>query len=173
MKFAVGFGVWAVGSALLFAAPAHAQQAARQATRACPASHDGVADEAFAGFPNGLPRPPCSEPSLPPGKVIPLKSAKRSDYAAPAGPPLLPDLHVSSTELGFEPGVGPSPGHSVSYRGHKYRVTDVEVKGGGPSFSGGSAFVVGVEGSTLLIGLKSIVPGGVLDPDRFEVSVVN
>jgi hypothetical protein len=167
MKFGGSFGILAVGSALLLAAPAHAQRA----PRGCPA-HDTVADEAFAGFANGLPRPPCSEPSLPPGKVTPLKSAKRSDYAAPAGAPLIADLHVASTELGFEPGVGPSPGHSVSYRGHKYRVTDVEVKGGGPSFSGGSAFVVGVDGSTLLIGLKSIVPGGALDPDRFEASVV-
>ncbi len=170
MKFAVGFGALVVGGAFLLAGPAHAQQ---QTSQGCPAVHGTVADEAFAGFVNGLPRPPCSEPSLPPGKVKPLASAKRSDYAAPAGHPLVADLHVVSTELGFEPGVGPAPGHSVSYRGRKYRVTDVEVKGGGPSFSGGSAFVVGVEGSALMIGLKSIVPGGVLDPDRFEVSVVN
>jgi hypothetical protein len=169
MRITVGGCLLAIGGTLLLAAPAHAQWA----THHCPAGHDSVADGAFAGFAKGLPHPPCSEPSLPPGRVTPLESAKRSDYAAPAGPPLIADLHVAATQLGFEPGVGPAPGHSISYRGHKYRVTDVEVKGGGPSLSGGSDFVIGIEGSTLLIGLKSIVPGGLLDPDRFEVSVVN
>ena len=44
---------------------------------------------------------------------------------------------------------------------------------GGPTFAGGSPFVVGVSGSVLQVGLKAIVPGSLLDPDRLEVSVVN
>jgi hypothetical protein len=171
MKFGGRIGVLVVGSTVLLLAPPVLAQERQVAT--CPAVHNDMADEAFAGFADGLPRAPCSEPSLPPSSVPPLKSGKRTDYAAPAGPPLVADQHVVSTELGFEQGVGPAPGRAVTYHGQKYRVVDIKVKDGGPSFTGGSAFVVGVNGSTLMVGLKSIIPGSSLDPDRLEASVVN
>jgi hypothetical protein len=155
--------------------PAAAQQqtdAQPSDSSACPAP-GGVAEGAFGGFEKGLPRPPCSEPSLPPGNVIPFVSKTPSDFAAPAGPPLVADTQVASTELGFEQGVAPAPGRSIMYNGRKYRVVDVTAKGGGPTFAGGSPFVIGVIGARLTVGLKAIVPGSSLDPDRFDASVVN
>ncbi len=171
MGFAGRVGILAAGCIMLLAVPVLAQEI--HATAMCPIIHDSVADGAFAGFAAGLPLPPCSEPSLPPGSVVPLKSKPPSQYAEPAEPPLSADLHLASTELGFATGVGPAPGRAVTYHGQKYRVTDIEVTGGGPFFSGGSAFVISVNGKSLIVGLKSIEPGSTLDPDRFDPSVVN
>jgi hypothetical protein len=66
------------------------------------------------------------------------------------------DTHVESTKLGFDKGVGPAVGRNVTWRGREYEVTDVAVVGGGPSFCGGSKFVVAPEGGSLMIGLKEI-----------------
>ena len=66
------------------------------------------------------------------------------------------DTHVESTKLGFDKGIGPAVGRNVTWRGREYEVTDVAVVGGGPSFCGGSKFVVAPEGGSLMIGLKEI-----------------
>ena len=68
----------------------------------------------------------------------------------------LADTHVESTKLGYDQGVGPAVGRNVTWRGREYEVTDVAVVGGGPSFCGGSKFVVAPEGRSLMIGLKEI-----------------
>jgi len=68
----------------------------------------------------------------------------------------LADTHVESTKLGFDKGIGPAVGRNVTWRGREYEVTDVAVVGGGPSFCGGSKFVVAPEGGSLMIGLKEI-----------------
>jgi len=165
---------FAMGGIMLLALPAAAQDVGQQqaASGDC-GDHVGIADGAFAGFGKSLPLPPCAEPSLPPGNVTPLFTKKPSEFAEPPGEPIVADTHVQSTELGFEQGVAPAPGRSVLFNGAKYRVVDVVATGGGPTFAGGSPFVIGVSGSTLTVGLKSIVPGGILDPDRLDVSVLN
>lgn len=66
------------------------------------------------------------------------------------------DTHIESTKLGFDKGVGPAVGRNVSWRGKEYEVTDIEVDGGGPSFSGNSKFVIAPQGKGLRIGLKEI-----------------
>lgn len=68
----------------------------------------------------------------------------------------LADTHVESTKLGYDKGVGPAVGRNVTWRGRDYEVTDVAVVGGGPSFCGGSKFVIAPEGRVLLIGLKEV-----------------
>jgi hypothetical protein len=79
--------------------------------------------------------------------------------APPPGPPVVPDVHVSSADLGFQRGVGPAPGQTVTWRGTPYLVIDATANGGRPTFSGGSRFVITSEGGTLKIGLKAIAPG--------------
>ena len=71
-------------------------------------------------------------------------------------PSKVADTHVDSTKLGFDKGVGPAIGRNVSWRGKDYEVTDVEVVGGGPSFGGGSRFVIAPDGRGLMIGLKEV-----------------
>jgi hypothetical protein len=78
--------------------------------------------------------------------------------APPPGPPLVADRHVPSTDLGFERGVGPAAGQTVSWHGARYLVVDVAADGGRPTFSGGSRFAVTTTGGALAIGLKAIVP---------------
>lgn len=166
-------GILAASAAMLLAGPVVGQEVVGQEIVApekrpvavCPTVHEGTA----SGFAPAVPPTRCSEPTMPPAFVMPFHSEASTQPEAP----LAADLHLASTELGFEKGVGPAPGHSVQYRGQKYRVTGIEVKGGGRFFSGGSAFVVGVSGSSLIVGLKAIQPGGALDPDRFDPSVVN
>jgi hypothetical protein len=161
-----------VAGMMLLALPAAAQDQARdQGT--CATGQDTIAEGAFSGFANGLLQPPCAEPTLPPNTVRPLFTKRPSEFAEPAGPPLTADQHVVSTELGFQQGVAPAPGRSITFHGQKYRVVDVQAKGGGPTFAGGSPFVVGVNGSVLQVGLKAIVPGSLLDPDRLDASVTN
>jgi hypothetical protein len=165
-------GVTVAGMLMLAALPAAAQDQARD-QGSCATGHDSVAEGAFSGFAASLPRPPCAEPTLPPNTVRPLFTKKPSEFAEPPGEPLIADQHVAATELGFQLGVAPAPGRSIMFQGQKFRVVDVQVAGGGPIFAGGSPFVIGVNGSVLQVGLKAIVPGGLLDPDRLEVSVVN
>jgi len=159
------FGLLA-GMVAVAALPSVAQEAN------CPAKADTIVDGAFSKFTDDLPKPPCAEPSLPPGTVRPVASQPHPQYAKP-DKPLAADYHVISTALGFEKGVAPAPGLAVTYQGKKYRVTDVQVDGGGPSFSGGSRFVISISGSSLMVGLKSYVPGSDLDPERFQVSAIN
>lgn len=78
--------------------------------------------------------------------------------APPPGPPLVADRHVPSTDLGFERGIGPAAGQTVSWRGERYLVVDVAADGGQPTFSGGSRFAVTTAGGALEIGLKALVP---------------
>ncbi|MBS0520525.1 MAG: hypothetical protein JSR90_17650 [Proteobacteria bacterium] len=170
-------GILAASAVMLLAGPVVGQEIAGQEAIApekhpmavCPAVHEGVA----SGFAPTAPPTRCSEPTMPPAFVMPFRSEASTSSEATAAAPLAADLHLVSTELGFDKGVAPAPGHSVQYRGQKYRVTGIEVKGGGRFFSGGSAFVIGVSGSSLIVGLKAIQPGSALDPDRFDPSVVN
>ncbi len=77
--------------------------------------------------------------------------------AAP-GVQLIADTHVESTKLGFDKGVAPAPGRMVTFQGKEFQVVDVVAKGGGPTFAGGSQHVIGVDGSSLIVGLVSAVP---------------
>lgn len=78
--------------------------------------------------------------------------------APPPGVPPFVDHHVSSTDLGFERGVGPAAGQTVSWRGETYLVVDVVADGGRPTFSGGSRFAITTAGGALDIGLKALAP---------------
>ena len=99
---------------------------------------------------------PCAEPSLPPATVAPMPSKPRSDIAPPAGVLVVADLHVASTELGFQQGIAPAPGGTVDYRGLEYLVVEVAAVGDGPIFSGGSRFVITTKGGALDVGLKAM-----------------
>jgi hypothetical protein len=78
--------------------------------------------------------------------------------APPPGVPLVADRHVLSTDLGFERGIGPAAGQTVSWRGAMYLVVDVTADGGRPTFSGGSRFAITTAGGTLDVGLKAVTP---------------
>lgn len=78
--------------------------------------------------------------------------------APPPGGPLVAERHIPSTELGFERGIGPAAGQTVSWRGARYLVVDVVADGGRPTFSGSSRFAVTTAGGALDIGLKAVVP---------------
>jgi hypothetical protein len=82
--------------------------------------------------------------------------------APPPGEPMVADRHVPSTDLGFERGVGPAAGQTVTWQSVRYLVVDVAADGGRPTFSGGSRFVITTAGGALDIRLKAIVSR----PDR-------
>jgi hypothetical protein len=130
---------------------------AAQDQQACPAGRAGasIGEGPMSGFGDSLPLPPCQEPALPPASPKPLHS-KSNEFPAPAGEPLKSDFSVASTDLGFEKGIGPAPGYAISYRGKRYLVIEVKAADGGPSFSGGSRFVIGVKGANLIVGLAAI-----------------
>jgi hypothetical protein len=73
------------------------------------------------------------------------------------GAPEVADVHIPSVDLGFEKGVGPAPGRTVTWQGASYLVVDVVANDGRPTFSGGSHFVITSAGGTLEIGLKALV----------------
>ena len=75
--------------------------------------------------------------------------------------PKIAEKHVESTELGYDSGVGPAVGNTVTLHNKQYEVTDVVTVGGGPTFSGNSKFTVAPAGKRLSVGLKPIV-----DPDK-------
>ncbi len=77
---------------------------------------------------------------------------------APISPPKVADAHVESTRLGFEKGIGPAVGRTITYHNKIYEVTDVATIGGGPTFSGGSKFTVAPEGRALSVGLRRVEP---------------
>ena len=104
---------------------------------------------------DGVPQPPCAEPSLPPATHSPLPGVN-SDAVPPADVAPVADLHVVSTDLGFDRGIGPAPGGTIGYRGQAYLVVDVAAVDGRPTFSGGSRFVVTTKGGALAVGLKAM-----------------
>ncbi len=105
-----------------------------------------VAGQAFAQQINGL-------AVIPGGASAPVPPSP----AAP-GVQVIADTHVESTKLGFDKGVAPAPGRMVTFQGKEFQVVDVVAKGGGPTFAGGSQHVIGVNGSSLIVGLASAVP---------------
>lgn len=131
--------------------PALAQQATT-----CPPSLHNPADGPFGVLSGDLLQTPCAEPSLPPATVAPMSSKAQSDVAPPAGAPVVADLHVASTDLGFQQGIAPAPGCIVGYRGLEYLVVEVAAVGDGPIFSGGSRFVITTKSGALDVGLKAM-----------------
>src|SRR5438876_3819461 len=128
--------------------PALAQQ-----TTSCPPSLHNPADGPFGRIAGNLSQAPCAEPTLPPATIAPLPSQPQSEAAPPAGQPVVADFHVASTELGFQKGVAPAPGRTVGYRGQEYVVVEVTAAAEGPTFSGGSRFVITTAGGALEVGL--------------------
>ena len=96
-----------------------------------------------------------AEPLLP-ADPAPLPAAATSDFAPLAGVPAVADLHVASTALGFERGIAPAPGGTIGYQGHEYLVVEVAAVGNGPTFSGGSRFVITTRGGDMEVGLKAV-----------------
>jgi hypothetical protein len=97
-----------------------------------------------------------AELSLLPANPEPVPAAASSDFVPPAGMPAVADLHVASTALGFERGIAPAPGGTIGYQGQEYLVVEVAAVGNGPTFSGGSRFVITTRGGALEVGLKAI-----------------
>ena len=97
-----------------------------------------------------------AEPSLLPANAAPVPAAASSDFVPPVGVPAVADLHVASTALGFERGIAPAPGGTIRYQGEEYLVVEVAAVGNGPTFSGGSRFVITTRGGALEVGLKAM-----------------
>ena len=101
-----------------------------------------------------------------PAAAQPLKTPLAPERPVPGEPPRLgapepgvpavADLHVPSVALGFDTGVGPAPGQTVTWKGAAYLVVDAVANGGRPTFSGGSRFVITSAGGTLEIGLRAV-----------------
>jgi hypothetical protein len=91
-----------------------------------------------------------------PVNPAPVPAAASPDFAPPAGVPAVADLHVASTVLGFEKGVAPAPGRTIRYRDQQYLVVEVAAVGNGPTFSGGSRFVITTRDGALEVGLKAM-----------------
>jgi hypothetical protein len=92
---------------------------------------------------------------LAPEKPVPGEFPKLG--APPPGAPAVADLHISSVDLGYDKGVGPAPGQTVTWQGASYLVVDAVASEGRPTFSGGSRFVITSAGGVLQIGLKAVV----------------
>jgi hypothetical protein len=140
------------GLALGVALSAVALPAVAQPATTCPPSQQHPADAPFSGIAGDMARAPCAEPLLPPATSEPVPSQERVE-APPAG---VADVHVASTELGFKKGIAPAPGRTVGYRGSNYLVIEVAAVGDGPTFSGGSQFVITTRGGALEVGLKAM-----------------
>lgn len=89
----------------------------------------------------GIPKAPIPAPGEPTRTFTPPKIEKR----------------VESTELGYEKSVAPGPGRRVSFQGRHYQVAEVAVAGGGPLLFANHC-VIGVRGSSLIVGLKAVDP---------------
>jgi hypothetical protein len=96
-----------------------------------------------------------AELSVLPANPAPVPAAASSDAGPPPGVPVVADLHVASTALGFEKGIAPAPGRTIGYQGQEYLVVEVAAVGNGPTFSGGSRFVITTQGGALEVGLKA------------------
>jgi hypothetical protein len=149
-----GIVLWGLVAAAAVGLPAAAQQ-----PPACTAAHGSLAEGAFGGFKNSVPLPPCADPSLPPLTTRPTAAKAPPVNPPPAGPPEIADLHIASTDLGFERGIGPAPGWGVTWRGRIYLVVDVTAGDGRPTFTGGSRFIITTDGGALDIGLKALAKG--------------
>ena len=147
---------WVCGLALGVAASAIGAPALAQQATNCPPSLNHPADGPFSRISDGLVRGPCAEASLPPATPTPVPSPPPSDGAPPAGVPIVADLQVAGTALGFERGIAPAPGLTVAYQGQEYLVVEVTALGGGPTFSGGSRFVITSRGGSLDVGLRAV-----------------
>lgn len=153
--------------------PVAAQDRPAAGQQVCPTGQGSIGEGSITGFTEGQPQPPCQEPTLPPASPRPLASKSR-EFPAPAGATIKPEFSVASTELGFEKGIGPAPGYAIAYQGKRYLVVDVKAADGGPSFSGGSRFVIGVRGANLVVGLAGIPSGKAPEPPPIEsASIVN
>ena len=98
---------------------------------------------------------PYAEPSALPANPAPVPAAATS-AGPPAGVPVVADLHVTSTALGLERGIAPAPGRTIGYEGKEYLVVEVAAVGNGPTFSGGSRFVITTRDGALEVGLKAM-----------------
>ena len=92
---------------------------------------------------------------LAPEKPVPGEAPRLG--APPPGAPVVADVHVSSVKLGYDKGIGPAPGQTVTWQGASYVVVDAVANGGRPTFSGGSRFVITSEDGALEIGLKAVI----------------
>ncbi len=92
---------------------------------------------------------------LAPEKPVPGETPRLG--APPRGIPDVADVHVPSIALGYDKGIGPAPGQTVTWQGASYVVVDAVASEGRPTFSGGSRFVITSAGGTLQIGLKAVV----------------
>jgi hypothetical protein len=109
---------------------------------------------------------------LPPLTVRGTPSQPPSVGAPPARPPERPDVQIPSTDLGFQRGIGPAPGHAVTWRGRKYLVVGVSASDGRPTFAGGSRFIITTEGGSLEVGLKTLGKD-VFQPVMADATAVN
>lgn len=146
---------WVCGLAVGVATAALGWPALAQQATTCPPSHH-PADAPFRGLSDDPARTPCAEPSLPPATPAPMASAPPSEGAPPAGVPVVADLHVASTELGFDRGTAPAPGRTVGFQGRDYVVVEVAAADNGPTFLGGSRFVITTRCGALEVGLKAL-----------------
>jgi hypothetical protein len=99
---------------------------------------------------------PAAAQPLAPEKPVPGETPRLG--APPPGVPDVADVHVPSVALGFDKGIGPATGQTVTWQGASYVVVDAVASEGRPTFSGGSRFVITSAGGTLQIGLKAVVP---------------
>ena len=99
---------------------------------------------------------PYADPTVLTGNAAPVPAPRSSDAGPLATVPAVADLHVASTALGFEKGVAPAPGRVIGYQGREYLVVDVSAAGNGPTFSGGSRFVITTRDGALEVGLKAM-----------------
>lgn len=91
---------------------------------------------------------------LAPEKPVPGETPRLG--APEPGAPVVADFRVPSIALGFDRGVGPAPGLTVTWQGASYLVVDAVASEGRPTFSGGSRFVITSHGGTLEIGLRAV-----------------
>jgi hypothetical protein len=107
----------------------------------------GAAWSQQGGFSGNAPLP--IGPSMP-AAPLPASAEPRRTFKAPKI-----EKRVESTDLGFEQSVAPGPGRTVTFQGKQYRVAEVEVMGGGPMLLA-NHYVIGVQGSRLIVGLRAI-----------------
>jgi hypothetical protein len=98
----------------------------------------------------------AQEPSPPLGAPLPkpIEGKPRKENPEPSN--IVADVHVESTVLGFEQGIGPAVGRELSYNGKQYIVADISTVDGAPCFSGGSRFAIAPAGGRLVVGLKML-----------------
>jgi hypothetical protein len=107
---------------------------------------------ALSGLANAQEPSPPLKPAEPPVEGKPSR-------LYPAGPrEIVVDVHVESTALGYDQGIGPAVGRELDYRGKHYAVADIFTADGQPCFSGGSKFTIAPAGGRLVVGLRRAEP---------------